>query len=139
MSDNEEVTVPSVKGDFITAREQLMIDEKKNRSSDSNKRYQSTIGTKKSLGISRKIAPPKKDDPADEIQKACGAYLQSTNSKKQEEPVDERLKGLDPKIVAMIKNEIMDHGARVEWEDIAGLEHAKNTIKEIVVWPMLRP
>lgn len=25
------------------------------------------------------------------------------------------------------------------WEDIAGLEHAKKTIKEIIVWPMLRP
>ena len=25
------------------------------------------------------------------------------------------------------------------WDDIAGLEHAKQTIKEIVVWPMLRP
>jgi SpoVK/Ycf46/Vps4 family AAA+-type ATPase len=24
-------------------------------------------------------------------------------------------------------------------DDIAGLEHAKNTIKEVVVWPMLRP
>ena len=25
------------------------------------------------------------------------------------------------------------------WDDIAGLEFAKATIKEIVVWPMLRP
>ena len=24
-------------------------------------------------------------------------------------------------------------------DDIAGLEHAKNSIREIVVWPMLRP
>ena len=24
-------------------------------------------------------------------------------------------------------------------DDIAGLDHAKKTIKEIVVWPMLRP
>ena len=24
-------------------------------------------------------------------------------------------------------------------DDIAGLEHAKNTIKEVVVWPMMRP
>ena len=35
--------------------------------------------------------------------------------------------------------QIMDHGAAVTWEDIAGLEFAKKTIKEIVVWPMLRP
>lgn len=36
-------------------------------------------------------------------------------------------------------NKVMDHGAAVSWEDIAGLEFAKKTIKEIVVWPMLRP
>ena len=33
----------------------------------------------------------------------------------------------------------MDIGKPVAWDDIAGLEHAKQTIKEIVVWPMLRP
>jgi len=33
----------------------------------------------------------------------------------------------------------MDINSNVSWENIAGLEHAKNTIKEIVVWPMLRP
>lgn len=33
----------------------------------------------------------------------------------------------------------MDHSAPVAWDDIAGLEFAKTTIKEIVVWPMMRP
>ena len=33
----------------------------------------------------------------------------------------------------------MDHGPPVNWDDIAGLEFAKSVIKEIVVWPMLRP
>jgi SpoVK/Ycf46/Vps4 family AAA+-type ATPase len=33
----------------------------------------------------------------------------------------------------------MDHGAQVDWDEIAGLEHAKQTIKEVVVWPMQRP
>ncbi|ESO01972.1 hypothetical protein HELRODRAFT_94331 [Helobdella robusta] len=42
-------------------------------------------------------------------------------------------------MVELISNEIMDHGPPVAWEDIAGLEFAKKTIKEIVVWPMLRP
>ena len=35
--------------------------------------------------------------------------------------------------------QIMDHGAPVQWDDIAGLQFAKNTIKEIVIFPMLRP
>lgn len=42
-------------------------------------------------------------------------------------------------MVELIENEIMDSGTPVHWDDIAGLEFAKNTIKEIVVWPMLRP
>lgn len=42
-------------------------------------------------------------------------------------------------MIELIENEIMDSGAPVHWDDIAGLEFAKNTIKEIVVWPMLRP
>ncbi|KAK7791862.1 hypothetical protein R5R35_000909 [Gryllus longicercus] len=39
----------------------------------------------------------------------------------------------------LIRNEIMDSGAPVHWDDIAGLQFAKATIQEIVVWPMLRP
>uniref|UniRef100_A0A8C9MRM2 Fidgetin-like protein 1 n=1 Tax=Serinus canaria TaxID=9135 RepID=A0A8C9MRM2_SERCA len=38
-----------------------------------------------------------------------------------------------------LKTSIMDHGPPVSWDDIAGVEFAKATIKEIVVWPMLRP
>ena len=30
-------------------------------------------------------------------------------------------------------------GLKISWSDISGLEFAKKTIKEIVVWPMLRP
>lgn len=33
----------------------------------------------------------------------------------------------------------MDNGPPMTWDDVAGLEFAKKTIKEIVVWPMLRP
>jgi SpoVK/Ycf46/Vps4 family AAA+-type ATPase len=42
-------------------------------------------------------------------------------------------------MVELIENEIMDNGSPVNWDDIAGLEFAKKTIQEIVVWPMLRP
>ncbi|KAJ3092481.1 Fidgetin-like protein 1 [Quaeritorhiza haematococci] len=56
-----------------------------------------------------------------------------------QEPVDERLKNIEPKMVEMIMAEIMDNCSKVEWDDIAGLTHAKATIREVVVWPMLRP
>ncbi|KAF8947528.1 hypothetical protein BGZ47_008793 [Haplosporangium gracile] len=56
-----------------------------------------------------------------------------------EEPIDDRLKNIDPKMIESIKNEIMESYAAVTWEDISGLEHAKKTIKETITWPMLRP
>ncbi|XP_015119116.1 fidgetin-like protein 1 [Diachasma alloeum] len=52
---------------------------------------------------------------------------------------DERLKNIDEKMIELIRNEIMDGGTTVEWEDVAGLEGVKKVIKEIVVFPMLRP
>ena len=30
-------------------------------------------------------------------------------------------------------------GSPIGWDDIAGLQFAKDTVKEIVVWPMMRP
>lgn len=33
----------------------------------------------------------------------------------------------------------MDKTPPICWNDIAGLDFVKKTIKEIVIWPMLRP
>ncbi|CAG8541954.1 17884_t:CDS:10 [Dentiscutata erythropus] len=57
----------------------------------------------------------------------------------KEQEIDSRLKNIDPKMIEMIQNEIMDRTPNISWEDIAGLEHAKKTIQEAVTWPMLRP
>ena len=51
----------------------------------------------------------------------------------------EALAKLDPKIVEQVCNEVMDSGANVSWEDIAGQGPAKRLIQELVVWPMLNP
>lgn len=72
---------------------------------------------------------------------------------------DERLRHIDPKMVELIKSEIMEQQTTIGtsmktyflwkhtsessvilgWNDIAGLEFAKSIIKEAVVWPLLRP
>lgn len=56
-----------------------------------------------------------------------------------EELEDPLLKGIDPAILEKIKNEVIGSTKEVHWEDIAGLEDAKCTIKEAVVMPLLRP
>jgi SpoVK/Ycf46/Vps4 family AAA+-type ATPase len=36
-------------------------------------------------------------------------------------------------------NDVIDAGGAISWDDIAGLQTAKDLIREIVVWPMLNP
>ena len=52
---------------------------------------------------------------------------------------DERYKNLDPQMVELIENEIIERRIQICWDDIAGLEQAKKIIHEIIIWPMLRP
>ncbi|KAF4519187.1 hypothetical protein B566_EDAN008250 [Ephemera danica] len=91
-----------------------------------------SLGTRKG-GIYGKFVPPKK------ISEDGGDMMDDSPEQNELEPQDERLRNIDPKMVEMITNEIMYVGKPVEWDDIAGLEFAKTTIQEIVVWPLLRP
>lgn len=54
---------------------------------------------------------------------------ESSNSMEETSEEDERLKNLDPKMIELIRNEIMHHGNPVTWDDISGLEFAKKTIQ----------
>jgi len=42
-------------------------------------------------------------------------------------------------MIEFIQSEILTSNPGVQWEDIAGLKNAKDTITEIIIWPMLRP
>lgn len=46
---------------------------------------------------------------------------------------------VDDYIVERVRAEILEGRVDVAWEDIVGLEDVKKTIREIVLWPMLRP
>ena len=50
-----------------------------------------------------------------------------------------QLQGLEPKLVEQVAREQMESGNKVEWEDIAGLQHAKSAVEEAIVWPLTRP
>lgn len=133
-------TDPRPVSNFKTAHEQLIVDQQKKHSHQPQRGQTPGMAAavKKSLGANRprgtfsKFVSPIPRQEGEE-----GATRPNSN----EEPqiVDERLKNFEPKIVELIMSEIMDHGPPVAWDDIAGLEFAKTTIKEIVVWPMLRP
>ncbi|XP_010129145.1 PREDICTED: fidgetin-like protein 1 [Chlamydotis macqueenii] len=138
---NEESSVPG----FRTAKEQLWVDQqKKSQNLPQRAPVSSYGGVKKSLGAGRsrgpfgKFVPPVPKQDGNENEGAqCKPHARGPTDPAL--PIDERLKNIEPKMVELIMHEIMDHGPPVNWDDIAGVEFAKATIKEIVVWPMLRP
>jgi fidgetin-like protein 1 len=52
---------------------------------------------------------------------------------------DPRLKNVDPKHVESIRTEMLEQSPNVLWDDIAGLEHTKERIREAIVYPLQRP
>ncbi|KAL5018966.1 hypothetical protein ScPMuIL_004688 [Solemya velum] len=143
---------PPIGGCFRTAKQQLAIESQKKFSRDRGQVTTSSYTSrtvKKSLGTRRgpssAFVPPviNRDDESsvtmNAVQRSVVGRQSTSGGGRDDEPVDERLKGIEPKMIELISNEIMDHGPQMDWNDIAGLEFAKKTIKEIVVWPMLRP
>lgn len=57
----------------------------------------------------------------------------------EEEDLPEELKRFGKELVEKIESEIMDRGEPITFDDIAGLEDAKQTVQEVVCWPMRRP
>ncbi|XP_015235614.1 PREDICTED: fidgetin-like protein 1 [Cyprinodon variegatus] len=131
---------PRPGGNFKTAREQFIVEQQKKQSYQPQRAHPPGMAAamKKSLGANRpRGASSKFVSPIPRQEEEDGAAGRNPNAEPQ--ILDERLKNFEPKIVELIMSEIMDHGPPVAWDDIAGLEFAKTTIKEIVVWPMLRP
>jgi hypothetical protein len=56
----------------------------------------------------------------------------------KEGEVHEKLRNLDAKLIEHILGEMMESPG-VKWNQIAGLDFAKKSVREIVVWPILRP
>ncbi|XP_070772498.1 fidgetin-like protein 1 [Enoplosus armatus] len=131
---------PRAGRNFKTAREQFIVDQQKKHSHQPQRGQTTGLAAtvKKSLGANRpRGAFSKFVSPIPRQEEEEGGV--ASNSNQEPQILDERLKNFEPKIIELIMSEIMDHGPPVAWDDIAGLEFAKTTIKEIVVWPMLRP
>nr|GEX39156.1 spastin isoform X1 [Tanacetum cinerariifolium] len=68
-----------------------------------------------------------------------GPVLRTQSNKAMNpKPVQESDGGLDPKLVEMINSVIVDRSPSVKWEDIAGLEKAKQALLEMVILPTKR-
>jgi SpoVK/Ycf46/Vps4 family AAA+-type ATPase len=70
---------------------------------------------------------------------STNANNDSKNNNEEEDELPEELKRFGKELVEKIENEIMDSGDPVTFDDIAGLADAKQTVQEVVCWPMKRP
>ncbi|CAK9437563.1 uncharacterized protein LODBEIA_P19410 [Lodderomyces beijingensis] len=63
----------------------------------------------------------------------------SLRTEKEQDALIASIRGIDPTAAKSILNDVVVHGDEVYWDDIVGLESAKNSLKEAVVYPFLRP
>ncbi|KAJ6298775.1 hypothetical protein OIU76_019851 [Salix suchowensis] len=163
-TNNEENNTDGSGNGFVTARAKLEMDAKQKRGlagspstsvspqSDSTSRGYGA----RSYGFSRRgvrgnFIPPiksnggnagnvtsrvagKSDDASDDSTKRCLEMLCGPDGE-----LPEKLRNLEPRLIEHISNEIMDRDPNVRWDDIAGLDHAKKCVTEMVIWPLLRP
>ncbi|XP_055858489.1 fidgetin-like protein 1 isoform X3 [Episyrphus balteatus] len=128
---------------FRTAREEFIIQNMKKNGDDCSTSSSNNLfnygASKKSLGARRNVrsgfVPPVRQEDSGSSRFTPPDSIDASPT----EPLDERLRNIDPKMVELITNEIMHKYKPIDWKDIAGLEYAKSTIKEAVVWPLLRP
>ncbi|KAL3630829.1 Fidgetin-like protein 1 [Castilleja foliolosa] len=167
-SNTEEVDVDAPSNGpngFVTARAKLEMEARQKRgltgSPNASVSPQSDVGTNRSYGarsygISRRgvrgnFIPPirsngnssgnvtsrtggKGEDAMEDSTKRCLELLCGPDGE-----IPEKLRNLEPRLIEHISNEIMDRDPNVRWDDIAGLDHAKKCVTEMVIWPLLRP
>ncbi|KAK5802634.1 Fidgetin-like protein 1 [Gossypium arboreum] len=163
---NEEVNADVSGNAFVTARAKLEMDVKQKRglagspsasvSPQNDINFSSRGYGTKSYGVLRRgvrgnFVPPirsnggsvgnvtsriggKSDDALDDTTRTCLELLCGPDGE-----LPEKLRNLEPRLIEHVSNEIMDRDPNVRWEDIAGLEHAKKCVTEMVIWPLLRP
>ena len=120
--------------------------EKKNHSNpDRSKQGPSQTSDRPSSipnSLKRKFQPPKRGAATKQKKEAGGTIARQSSPSKSnddENELPEALKGLDKELVDKIQNEIIESGETITFDHIAGLDDAKQTVQELVCWPMKRP
>lgn len=71
-----------------------------------------------------------------EFQTASKNIISDTKSENKD---NKKECNVDEYILERISKEILETSINISWDDIVGLENVKKAIKEIVLWPMMRP
>ena len=146
---------------FKTAHEQLLIDKMRQNNRQAGGCYDPAASVfKKSLGIARppgtssSFKPPFASDTNAAIEQAVENYMQvlknGEQSGKVKQPAMNNRKSSDAdgggdndpekkKLMAKIDAAIVSEKPNVAWSDVAGLERAKEALKEAVIMPVRFP
>ncbi|KAM0009675.1 putative microtubule-severing ATPase [Helianthus debilis subsp. tardiflorus] len=110
-----------------------------------NRSGSTSINKKTSPQLQTNLVSPSRTNATKVVsQKSSGSSLHGamtpnrSNKPMNSKPVQELNGGLDPKLVEMINSVIVDRSPSVKWEDIAGLEKAKQALLEMVILPAKR-
>lgn len=76
---------------------------------------------------------------ASEVVEEGEVIEQSDRSEEEQIALIKSIKGIDESAANQILNDIVVRGDPVYWDDVVGLESAKTSLKEAVVYPFLRP
>ncbi|KAI0219255.1 Fidgetin-like protein 1 [Massospora cicadina] len=147
MLSSEDSEPGGEKGSFITAKtylKQTAIRKKEAEAQEGSKAKRVNSGLHKPFVNPAKRPSPETSDESGGLKNGTssgGPKRRTRSTVEQSEPelVDPRLKNIEQPMIDRIKNEIMGDTLKITWDDIAGLDHAKKMIMEIVVWPMQRP
>ncbi|CAF0913628.1 unnamed protein product [Adineta steineri] len=145
---------------FRTARDQLEIDEARTKTNGAvvkkslgmhssakrsvYTRYVDPTAGRQTQGDSNRQVMPPPPPPPPPTPTSAPPVLQTNQSNNMDSSTNKLeesggAKHIDPKLIEMITSEIMELNLTTTWSDIAGLNEAKRSITEIVVWPMQRP
>ncbi|XP_020245818.1 fidgetin-like protein 1 [Asparagus officinalis] len=167
-SCNEEANVEISGNSFVTARAKLERDTRQKHGlagssnasvspqSDNNlagniRNYGMRSGGLSRRGLRGNFVPPIRSsggnagNTTSRIPGKCEDSLEDSTRKCLEMlcgpdgELPEKLRNLEPRLIEHVSNEIMDKDPNVRWNDIAGLDHAKKCVTEMVIWPLLRP
>ncbi|RLV91572.1 Protein SAP1 [Spathaspora sp. JA1] len=75
----------------------------------------------------------------DDTESKGSGIVDALTSEKEQDKLISSIRGIDPVAAKQILTDIVVHGDEVYWDDIIGLESAKESLKEAVVYPFLRP
>jgi SpoVK/Ycf46/Vps4 family AAA+-type ATPase len=101
-----------------------------------------TAGLKKKFQLPKPRSSTNTSLPQNNHHKRQAATTNGTNhdnDNNNDQELPEELQHLDAELVRKIENEICDSGDPITFQDIAGLKDAKQTVMELVCWPMKRP